>query len=88
MITVQLGVFSLFQELKKHMPLDIYGDCFGGQKCSRDGEQCCKDMETNYKFYLSFENSVCNEYITEKFWQILGKEIYKKIFCPPIFLVA
>jgi len=25
-------------------------------------------LERDYKFYLSFENSNCNEYITEKLW--------------------
>ena len=58
--------------------MDIYGDC-GERKCRKDSDQCFKDIEKNYKFYLSFENSFCTEYITEKFWQILGKWWNKNI---------
>ncbi len=28
-----------------------------------------------YSFYLSFENSVCDEYVTEKFFKYLDKEV-------------
>ena len=33
-------------------------------------------MRQKYKFYLAFENSVCNEYITEKFWNTLNSSSY------------
>jgi hypothetical protein len=32
-------------------------------------------LNTTYKFYLSFENSLCSEYITEKFWKVLRLDV-------------
>ena len=32
---------------------------------------CFEDIAEQYWFYLSFENSICNDYITEKFWRTL-----------------
>lgn len=58
-------------ELSKHIRVDLFGAC--GNPCptqfknSQPGE--CKDIiGKEYKFFLSFENSVCKNYITEKFF--------------------
>ena len=32
---------------------------------------CFEEIAEQYWFYLSFENSICNDYITEKFWRTL-----------------
>ena len=65
--------FNVFQELRKYISVDIFGACGQKEKCPRDSEQCFRDIERSYKFYLSFENSFCKEYITEKFWKTLGQ---------------
>ena len=43
--------------LKKYIDVDIYGSC-GRLKCRRKNPECDEMMAKNYKFYLSFENSV------------------------------
>ena len=58
--------------MKKWIPIDQYGKCSSGGDCDAD---CYKNLGTKYKFYLSFENSLCKEYVTEKFWRILGNTI-------------
>ena len=57
------------EELNKYIPVDIYGKC-GNMSCPKS-KDCFKMLETTYKFYLSFENSLCVDYVTEKLLQIL-----------------
>ncbi|KAK6195140.1 hypothetical protein SNE40_000624 [Patella caerulea] len=57
------------QFLQRHLeqPIDIYGRCgrFKGGK----GYDWFKPISVKYKFYLAFENSLCKDYITEKFFE-------------------
>ncbi len=51
------------------------------KSCSRDNEwDCYRMLETNYKFYLSFENSICIDYVTEKFFNILKYDVVPIVF--------
>jgi alpha-1,3-fucosyltransferase len=35
---------------------------------------------TTYKFYLSFENAICPDYVTEKFFKIMGHDIVPVVY--------
>ena len=62
------------------MDVDIYGEC-GDFQCSRHNETACYlSMEKNYKFYLSFENSICDDYVTEKYFNILKYDVIPVVY--------
>ncbi|CAH8448973.1 unnamed protein product [Schistosoma guineensis] len=55
------------KELMKYIKVDIYGAC-GDLICDKYNSKCFESLKNDYKFYLSFENSICQDYITEKFF--------------------
>ena len=58
----------MVKELQKYIDVDIYGAC-GTKVCSYKNEEDCRQMAAkNYKFYLSLENSLCLDYVTEKYY--------------------
>lgn len=75
------------KELGKFIAVDIYGSC-GTMQCPRTDPECFNMLERDYKFYLSFENSNCRDYITEKLWvnglsrRILPIVVRKKVSLP------
>ncbi|XP_046573117.1 glycoprotein 3-alpha-L-fucosyltransferase A-like [Haliotis rubra] len=59
------------QELRKHIDVDIYGSCRYNKSydCPKKRfVKCLGMLNTTYRFYLAFENSLCKDYITEKFF--------------------
>ena len=69
---------DFIHELKQFIDIDVFGAC--GRPCPQMFKNKtiadCKDiLGEEYKFYLAFENSVCKDYITEKFFSILRYNI-------------
>ena len=72
------------KKLRKYVNVDVYGKC-GKLRCSQhdliSSHPKCYDMlESNYKFYLSFENSICLDYVTEKFFNIISRNIVPVVY--------
>jgi len=63
--------------MQQLIDIDIYGKC-GNLSCN--GPECDRLLTTTYKFYLSFENSLCQEYVTEKFYRALNQMTVPLIF--------
>ncbi|XP_071514201.1 alpha-(1,3)-fucosyltransferase C-like isoform X2 [Panulirus ornatus] len=60
-------------QLEKYLHVDKYGSC-GPLKCGKRsprGSWCWKNVLHKYSFYLSMENSLCSEYVTEKLYNPL-----------------
>ncbi len=76
---------SYARELSRFISVDIYGKC-GNLTCPRNAShwisdpECYDMIETKYKFYLSFENSICNDYVTEKFFKIIDHNIIPIVY--------
>ena len=91
------------RELSKYIAVDGYGRC-AGRACTtlgdslrhRDPEGCDRMISDSYKLYLSFENSLCDGYITEKLWDklasgkvvpvVLGGSNYSRLLPPNSFI--
>ncbi|CAF2602375.1 unnamed protein product [Rotaria sp. Silwood2] len=65
------------ENLKKFIQVDIYGKC--GISCSKENNDQCNINLDEYYFYLAFENTRCNSYITEKFWNIISDNTHRLV---------
>lgn len=84
---------NFYNELKDHITVDVYGR----QHKSLDMKNL-NAVLSSYKFYLSFENSIHRDYITEKLWRnalqsgtvpvVLGppREMYEKFIPSDSFI--
>ncbi|XP_059147859.1 alpha-(1,3)-fucosyltransferase C-like [Physella acuta] len=58
--------------MKKYVDVDVFGRCSNISLCRQPSASAdCLTKEFNkYKFYLSFENSICKDYVTEKLFRV------------------
>ncbi|XP_050683577.1 alpha-(1,3)-fucosyltransferase C-like isoform X1 [Leptidea sinapis] len=76
----EVFVKSLQAELINYdLKIDIYGKC-GPLKCPHESDECNKKLETDYYFYLSFENSFAEDYVTEKLLHSLQNNAVPIVF--------
>ncbi|CAG5131260.1 unnamed protein product [Candidula unifasciata] len=60
------------REMQKYIDVDILGGC--GTPCKTNS--VCDNWGAKYKFYLSFENSLCTDYVTEKFFKLFNQKTH------------
>ena len=85
------------KKLSKYVQVDVFGKC-GKLNCSQqrsDGMDCDRMLDSEYRFYLSFENRLCEDYVTEKLRRavrrdvipiVLGGADYTKFLPPDTYL--
>ncbi|OQV17659.1 putative Alpha-(1,3)-fucosyltransferase C [Hypsibius exemplaris] len=80
-------------ELLQYFPVDVIGGC-GNKTCPRGEWECTKQF-SEYRFYLAFENALCQDYLTEKAFRafshdilpiVLGQGNYNALLPPNSFL--
>jgi hypothetical protein len=73
------------EALAKYIPVDVYGECGSftcGSRHQNNRSYCDKTLLSDpgsYKFYLSFENSLCDGYVTEKLWRLLKEDVLQVV---------
>ena len=83
----QCGVFEdakarqlLVQTLQRFVPIDVFGRC-SGRECPQTRTLSCRAyLGKNYKFYLAFENCLCQDYVTEKFFHSFEYNMVPVVF--------
>ena len=60
--------------MKRQIHIDVFGKC-SRKSCKKGSEDCLQSVIRNYFFYFSFENSLCNDYVTEKEFNWFNEDI-------------
>ena len=65
--------------LKQYLNIDILGKCgrrwHCGKRYNHEAGDCFSILNSTYRYYLAFENALCSEYITEKFYENYNYDI-------------
>ena len=87
------------KKLLNYISVDIYGKCsyIYGQNNQCLKSRNCEDVFKPYKFTFAFENGVCTDYISEKFWTalqrnsvpvVLANDYYSADAVPPASFIS
>ncbi|CAJ0588774.1 unnamed protein product [Cylicocyclus nassatus] len=95
---------DVIRELGRYTEITVRGKCEKQLSVNNSlGSEFCKsncgddDLIATHRFYLAFENSICDEYITEKFYVritellvpvVLERKIYTDTGIPPDSFIA
>ena len=60
-----MGREDYVHSMQDFMSVDIFGLCGNTTGCPH-GTDCLTTLSREYKFYLAFENSICEDYVSEK----------------------
>ena len=67
------------KELMRYIKIDSYGTCLHNKDLPEEfqnpmtmDDEGFHDIVAKYKFTLSFENAICEDYVTEKLWRPLS----------------
>ena len=67
---------SVVSGLMQYIPVTVYGKCARKfrqyEECPRFSEKCEQKLR-QFVFSLAFENSLCKDYVTEKYWDALQR---------------
>lgn len=75
------------EELSNYIKVDSFGRC--GDRVdpcanAQDFNKCFTNFMNRYKFYLAFENSLCKDYVSEKYWQFFDSDKLFRINLIPV----
>ena len=73
------GREKLVRGLQKLIDVDIYGKC-GALSCPKSSNKCNEMLDSTYKFYFSFENTLCIDYVTEKLYNAIQQMVIPVVF--------
>lgn len=70
---------ALVKKIQDFIEVDIYGKC-GTLSCDPSSSKCNEMLKTTYRFYFSFENTLCDDYLTEKLYSTINNFIVPVIY--------